>query len=334
MIQDEMIPMTTAPSAVDSARPSHDPCVFIVGFDRSGTSLLHRLMCAHSQLHIIFEAAAILRIRHLYATHDLEALIRALLEDFASFRAIDFDGLRSDVRMLGAVDFADVVALLYRRVAALHGKPLWGEKDPAFCRHVLPLATMFPRSRFIQIVRDPRAVAMSLVRHISGPGTCWHAAREWAYSVGLAAVDLGTLGPHRGLTIRYEDLVRDPETTLGGICQFLDLDPEPGMIRPVNRRKLDLGSTSMSRLHQKSGEEIDARRATSWDGIRSRQLQHIEAVCQDLMRLYQYDPVLEDPASPTLWEEFGYKVMNRIMRYRKSMSSRIAGLRPLRYLHH
>ena len=331
MAQDDMIPTAAAPSPVDSARPSHDPCVFILGCDRSGTSLLHRLMSAHSQLHIIFEEAVALRLRHLYATRDLEALTRALLEDFSSFRNIDFDGLRDDVRMLGTVDFADVVALLHRRVAALHGKPLWGEKAPIFCRHILPLAMMFPRSRFIQIVRDPRAVAMSLVRHISGPGTYWHAAREWAYSVGLATVDFRTLGLHRGLTIRFEDLVRDPETTIRGICQFLDLDPEPGMIEPESRKKLDLGSKSMNRLHQKSGKEIDVQRAISWSGLRPRQLQHIEAVCQDLMRFYQYDPVFEDPVSPTRCEEFGYKVVRRIVSYRKLMSLRSLGFKPLRY---
>jgi hypothetical protein len=65
--------------------------------------------------------------------------------------------------------------------------------------------------------------------------------------------------------------------------------------------------------------------------MRPLQLQHIEAVCRDLMRVYQYDLVLEDPVSPTLWEQFRYKVTNRIMRCRKSMSSHIAGLTPVRY---
>jgi hypothetical protein len=289
------------------------------------------MLSAHSRLHIVFEEAVALRLRYLYPTRDLEAIIRALLEDFPSFREIDFDGLRDDVRMLGTADFEDVVALLHRRVSALHGKAIWGDKSPAYCRHILPVAMMFPGARFIQIVRDPRAVANSFVRHKHGPGTYWHAAREWAYSVGLVTVDFQTLGPRRALTIRFEDLVGDPEATLRGVCRFLDLDWESSMLRADNRGNLDLGSKSMNRLHRKSSGDIDAQRAVSWSGTRRKPLQHIESTCLNLMRFYQYEPVFENPVSPSAWEELGYKVTNRFMRYWKWATARAAGFQPLRY---
>jgi hypothetical protein len=42
---------------------------------------------------------------------------------------------------------------------------------------------------------------------------------------------LRQLGPQRCRLVRYEDLVRGPETTLKEICRFLGEDFDPGMLR-------------------------------------------------------------------------------------------------------
>jgi hypothetical protein len=307
-------------------KPSQDPCVFILGCDRSGTSLFHKLLAAHTQLHIAFEAAIPLRIKHLYVNRDVEPLIGALADDFYEFRNIDIDGLRNDIKLLERVDFADIAALMYRRLAALHGKPRWGDKCPDYSEKIPTLAMMFPEAKFIHLVRDPRAVACSLIKHNWGPSTYWQAARWWAYKVGMATVDMDILGPHRGLTVRFEDVVGDPETTLRGVCQFLDLDWQPGMIDAKTRERISSGSKSMNVLHRKSNEAIDARRADSWRQIDPRRLQHIEAVCRHLMPVYQYDCLFENPVPPTGPEVFGYKVYNRIIAVRKEMRKRADGM--------
>jgi hypothetical protein len=332
MIQEKLTSPTAAPGVVPSVKPSHDPCVFILGCDRSGTSLFQKLLAAHSQLHIAFEAAIPLRIRHLYATRDVEAVIRALIDDFSEFKNIDVDGLHHDVQMLERVEFPDIAALMYRRLATLHGKHRWGDKSPDYAENIPSLALMFPEARYIHLVRDPRAVASSLVRHNWGPSTYWQAARMWAYKVEMATIDMQILGPHRGLTIRFEDVVGDPETTLRGVCQFLDLDWESGMIDAKTREKITSGSKSMNVLHRKSNMAIDAQRAESWRGISPRRLQHIEAVCRHLMPLYQYDCIFENPVPPTGPEVFGYKLYNRLVSIRKLMRQRIDGMIPPKYV--
>ena len=137
---------TTLSSAADAnqmIRPCHDPCVFVLGCDRSGTTLVQKMLTSHNQLHITYEAPFSAMVRHLHRPNNFEPVLHAI-EAYPQFNGIDIDGLREDIRAHNAVHFADLTALLHRRVAAFHGKSRWGDKTPAYTRHVLSLAMMFP----------------------------------------------------------------------------------------------------------------------------------------------------------------------------------------------
>ncbi len=190
--------------------PRHDPCVFVLGCDRSGTTLVQKMLTSHPELHITYETGFSATIRHLHRPNGFEPVLHAL-EMTPQLSGVDFNGLRDEIRANNAVQFADLIALAYRRVAAHHGKSRWGDKTPAYTRHILPLAMMFPAARFIHVVRDPRAVAVSWVPTNWGPNTFWHAGRTWSDEVGLATADFALLDPWRRLTIRFEDVVRDPD---------------------------------------------------------------------------------------------------------------------------
>lgn len=75
---------------------------------------------------------------------------------------------------------------------------------------------------------------------------------------------------HRQYCVRFEDLVKQPKTTVEGICQFLGLDFHPEMLQPYkekNQRMTD-GLHSVSRMigdvkfHQYKG--IEAEVADRW----------------------------------------------------------------------
>ena len=308
-------------------RPCQDPCVFILGCDRSGTTLVQKMLTSHSQLHITYETGYAAMIRHLHRPNNFELCLREIAQ-FPQFNGVDIDGLRADIPAQGAVNFADLTALIYRRTAALNGKSRWGDKTPAYTRFVLELAMMFPAAQFIHVVRDPRAVANSWLPTHWGPNTYWHAGCWWAHAVGLATVDMEILEPWRACTIRFEDVVREPEQTMRGVCDFLDLDWDPKVLDAKARDKIKLPSRHDEKLHRKTRSEIDSERADSWRKIDPRKLRHLEAECWDLMEHYQYEPLGDKPVHPTKFERTRYKIANRLLSY-VDRAHRIAnGVRP------
>jgi hypothetical protein len=311
-------------------RPCHDPCVFVLGCDRSGTTLVQKMLTSHSQLHITYEAAYSSMIRHLHRPNNFEPALQAIA-GFPQFHGIDLNGLRDDIQAHKAVHFADLTALLCRRVAAFHGKSRWGDKTPAYTRHILSLAMMFPASRFIHVVRDPRAVATSWIPTNWGPNTFWHAGRTWADAVGLATVDMELLEPWRCCTIRFEDVVREPEQTLRGVCDFLDLAWDPEMLNTKTRERVELPSKQDEILHRKTQKTLDPDRVDSWRPLDPRKLRHLEAVCWDLMEIYHYEPLYDKPVPPTPFERIRYKIVNRLRSYGNRIRRISSGIRPPQY---
>jgi hypothetical protein len=123
----------------------------------------------------------------------------------------------------------------------LHGKPLAGEKTPDYVRHVTLLRTLFPRARFLHVIRDGRSVALSLREWAAagkGPARFELWAKEpvamcalwWRWQVGAGLRDGPALGP-RYREVRYEELVGMPERVLDGITRFLGLPESPQMLR-------------------------------------------------------------------------------------------------------
>ncbi len=315
--------------AVDQSqrkRPRHDPCVFILGCDRSGTTLIQKMLSSHPQMHITYETGYAAMVRHLHRPKNFESCLHEIA-DFPQFRGVEIDELRHDIQAQGAVDFADLTALIYRRIAALNGKSRWGDKTPAYTRFVLNLATMFPAAQFIHVVRDPRAVAVSWLPTNWGPNTYWHAGQWWAAVVGLATVDMEILEPWRACTIRFEDVVREPEQTMRGVCDFLDLDWDPQVLNTKARDQVKLPSKQDEKLHQKTREDLDPKRADSWRKVDPRKLHPLEAVCWDLMEFYHYEPLGNTPVHPTAFERTRYKIANRLLAHRNHARRFFSGIR-------
>jgi hypothetical protein len=91
------------------------------------------------------------------------------------------------------------------------------------------LQELFPGSSFVVIVRHPIPVSI--------PTAKWRGTRRydlmfkhWLHCHDLFETDREHL--ERVHVLTYEELVRDPESVLRGIFEFLDLDPIPP-VEPV-----------------------------------------------------------------------------------------------------
>jgi hypothetical protein len=141
-----------------------------------------------------------------------------------------------------------VFTVLLRLFADRKRRPIMGEKTPAHLAWAETLLEWYPNARIVHMVRDPRGVYVSEVRRrMATPTTVpyrWLVRVPpllrafvllevvWAWAV---AVDrhrrLRARHPGRYLGVRFEDLVRKPDATLHGLCEFLGVEPEAEMLR-------------------------------------------------------------------------------------------------------
>lgn len=94
----------------------------------------------------------------------------------------------------------------------------WSEKTPANVYGFDRILEHFDgHVRLIHIVRDGRDVVTS--QHPSRPGKFWMRPRRWVEAVGAGVAHIDD---PRLLTIRYEDLIADFESTVATICEHID----------------------------------------------------------------------------------------------------------------
>ena len=231
----------------DGGSPS--PFLFLVGCPRSGTTLLQRLLDAHPSLTVANDTHFITRAIDKVAGGSVVRASSPLLKEslvewtrgYHRFGRLGLDAEAVARADEASTTYPEFVAGLYRQLAALRGKELAGEKTPDYIRHIGRLHAMFPASKLVHIVRDGRDVALSLLdwaHEAKGPGrlelwrhqpvaTC---ALWWRWQVTGQRRGLG-MEPGSFVQMRYEDLVRDPSTTLRSLTEWLGIPFDRRMLR-------------------------------------------------------------------------------------------------------
>lgn len=110
---------------------------------------------------------------------------------------------------------------------------LWVEKTPGNEHHVEMAAKEFPDAKFIHIIRDPLTNASSLKRQAEVRNWGWSAyriAKNLRDSMAAGLKHQVDLGKDRYLLVRYEDLVKDPETECAKIAEFIGIEAHDNML--------------------------------------------------------------------------------------------------------
>ena len=236
----------------DEGQDAHPPVPFVVGMNRSGTTLLRMMLDAHPQLTIPPE------------THFVPDLIKAVREDDATPESAlaamksarewgDFGF--SDEEMLGRLRAlpklkpGPAVRTFYEAYMEQQGKSRWGEKTPTYVQKMKLIQRALPEARFIHVIRDGRDVALSVLDRTVRELTAADVARRWQKKITKAREDSPQLRHYT--EIRYEDLILDTEPVLRRVCEFIELPWDEGMMS----------------YHERSGERLrEMARALPGDG--------------------------------------------------------------------
>lgn len=216
----------------EEARP---PMPFVVGVNRSGTTLLRMMLDSHPELaippetHFVPELISLCRQGEPSIT-DLVSTVSAAREwdDFG----LEREALADAFAGVAPVEAGPVLRAFYRLCAERAGKPRSGDKTPAYGRSMLEIRAALPEARFVHVIRDGRDVALSIRDRTPAdrperPFT--RIARRWKRRIAGARDQAVSLG-EAYLEIRYEQLVSEPERVLREICSFIELPWDPAML--------------------------------------------------------------------------------------------------------
>jgi hypothetical protein len=120
---------------------------------------------------------------------------------------------------------------LYDKLLAPTGRRMLLDKTPAYSLVLDFAAKLYPRAHYVVLTRQPLSVWSSFVESFfDGDHEAAHHHQPLLERYVPAIARFLRDSPVPICHIRYEDLVRDPETEVARICEFAGLPFEPDMI--------------------------------------------------------------------------------------------------------
>jgi len=270
------------------------PPFFIVGSERSGTTMLRLMLNRHSRLAVPPESHFIVPI-HAAACGGPPPGMREFLDALSSemrFREWELPiHLVESAIGAGPKTWAELFSGPYRAYAAARGKQRWGDKTPGHAARLGTLETIFGEGiQVLHIVRDGRDVAASLREMPWARADVLDAARRWRRDV-LAAQAFGRCaGPERYHEIAYERLTSDPETILRGICRFLEEPFEERMLRFFEDAGTEVPGHRQA-WHRRTQQPVDSAAVGRWKRDLSRgEVALFESAARDVLAQLGYLP--------------------------------------------
>ena len=233
-----------------------DKVIFVIGPPRSGSTLLARMIGAHSLIMGRPEPHLLTPLAHLgYYDKVDKAPYDAVLAAEAQ---------REFVAALprGEQDYLDACraycdTLYLRMLATKPGKQLFLDKTPAYGLILDFIAKVYPTAKFVVLTRNPLAVFSSYAESFfNGDYAAAHAYNPLLERYVPAIAKFLRQQPVPIYHVVYERMVADPETTLAEIFAFLGVPNEPqaveygkhepaaqGLGDPIGVKKHDRPST-------------------------------------------------------------------------------------------
>ena len=213
--------------------------IFIVGCPRSGTTMLAAMIGSHSDIAVGPESQFFSKLSPQTlsrAVNDPEWPIRAVETllglMLAEQSVVDLFGLNKNILTTYLKDQTPSVSAmleaLTQNFAHARGKSRWAEKTPNHILAVDQLRTLWPRARVIRILRDPRDAALSTCRLPTFSNS--FLANLYLWRRWQDRAEMFFKHDPLSITVKYEDIVKEPEKILRSLCTFLNVAFEEDML--------------------------------------------------------------------------------------------------------
>ena len=289
--------------------------IFIVGAKRGGTTLMRRVVDAHGEVtipppgwfyHFVYP--------YLYSYGDLtdDRNVLTLIHDCLEIPAVKkhwnmHESAEEILNLLPERSFRGVITTFFRLYAERYGSPIWGAKTPANVFWINEIFRHFPKARFILLFRDGRDVSVEQVKTEWGPTNLYTACLAWQHYVKAMLHAKKELPAGSYLEVRYEDFVTEPDSGISGICDFLEIEYDPTMVRYYKQETEDFLKQG---YHRQAGGPITDEYVGIYKNLPLAERQLQVAVIGDTLRELGY-AVEDAPREIGYWERERYLEADR-----------------------
>lgn len=221
------------------------PFFFIVGVGRSGTTLLMSMLDAHPEIAMPPESKFlqkyVLPNRKIIPKKALDILKKDQFLNMFPFDVIEYFNLLFKNEKYFSWEKAYLCLLDKYRFQ--QNKKYIGDKDPKLIEHLPSIYNLFPKTKILHIIRDPRDVFLS--RQRAG----WSKDKSWfsnmvAYQIqyNLGRINGRKYFHNNYYDVTYEQLVKTPERVLKELMDFLGLSYSSKMINFYNSAESIIGT--------------------------------------------------------------------------------------------
>lgn len=274
------------------------PTAFILSSPRSGSTLLRAMLAGNTELFSPPELHLLQYSRYQQRKDDLgesslgEGLTRAIME----LKACEPD--EANQWLDKAIENDDRILNVYKALQDSCGDRLLVDKSPTYALNIDTLhhsESLFTGAKYIHLIRHPYSVIESFTRmrmdkvlasessHDVTNGnkeknqtrkqTSRHLTAEatWYQTNNNIVKFLSDIDPSQHHVVIYEDLVKQPETILKNICEFLEVNFESSMLNPYGHDRMIDGlhkaSIGIGDPNFSSRKTLDANLGDKWKGI-------------------------------------------------------------------
>jgi len=312
--------------------------VFILGKERSGTSLLQNMLNAHPTIVAPSESKfAVLfypKFGHIkkWSEQDVLRFADALYTEPLFAHVWHPDKKKLIDELLAVKDNADYGLMC--KVAYLQMKndkinvQLISDKNPHYVLFTDTLLKIFPAAKFIHIVREPRDNIYSHITSFKGKNTIF-TAYQWLGFNSIVEENKRKM-PQAYFTVIYEDLVNNTESVMRNLCDFLKIEYNPEMKenKPLSSISNEFVKTEMAEraaaINDQLTKPLTSDNIGKWkNGMSAYNRKVTEIVTADFARkLYNYDVEIDAtnkvsvPAIKLLYGRYLYHTWAAFTRFR------------------
>jgi hypothetical protein len=208
--------------------------LFLVGHERSGTSLVRAVLESHPEFHIAPNDADPLLLLERFSRKGLfsgECIDQLSNDAKLSVWGIDWDGVKAAMagKRQPCEDVYKIILEQFWKTKQTRWKAI---KRPKYERRIDLLKRLFPECKIIALIRDPRAVLSSKKYYGGTVGKNWKifsvfhlrlvtSMLRWQSSVSRIRKAEKVYGMNSVLVVRYEEIVNNPSAFLEQLFGFL-----------------------------------------------------------------------------------------------------------------
>jgi hypothetical protein len=160
-----------------------------------------------------------------------------------------------------------------------------GDASNVHTPYILHLANLFPQAKIIHLFRDPRDVVAS--QSVAWDTSIIRGSLRWwrAYKTHLKAQV--HLSSHQYYSLKYEDLVMNPQDTINALCTWMNWTYHPDLLSPHLRKQTGFAPRETHKLDTLK-PITSAKMGQYKQRLTSEDFFWVERICSQGMKALEY----------------------------------------------